>query len=300
MQYRFGDKFKFIPAFFLVCCLLIPSLAMAGHGEAKSVKKGIMLAAFGSSMPQAQASFDAIDAAVKKAFPGVPVYWSYSSAIIRNVLAKEGRSVDSPAMAMTKMMDAGFTHVAVQSLHTIPGEEYFGIVETVEAFEGMPKGMSRVTVGKPLLYSDKDMLRTVDAIVANIPKDRKAKDAVVLMGHGTHHAANIYYPASQNYFSKVDPRIFVGTVEGAPSLDDVKVLLKKSKAEKVYLMPYMSVAGDHARNDMAGDEDDSWKSELTKEGYKCVPVLKGTAEFPQVVDIWVDHLKVAFKHLGDH
>ncbi|WP_320007793.1 sirohydrochlorin cobaltochelatase [Maridesulfovibrio sp.] len=300
MQCRFGDKIKFIPALLLVCCLLIPSLAMAGHGEAKPVKKGILLAAFGSSMPQAQASFDAIDAAVKKTFPGVPVYWSFSSAIIRDVLAKEGRIVDSPAMAMTKMMDAGFTHVAVQSLHTIPGEEYSGILETVKAFEGMPKGMSKVTVGKPLLYTNDDMLRTVDAIVANIPKDRKAKDAVVLMGHGTPHAANIYYPASQNYFSKVDPKIFVGTVEGSPSLDDVKVLLKNSKSKKVYLMPYMSVAGDHARNDMAGDEDDSWKSELTKEGYKCVPVLKGTAEFPQVVEIWVDHLKVAFKHLGDH
>ncbi|ACS80363.1 sirohydrochlorin cobaltochelatase [Maridesulfovibrio salexigens] len=300
MQYRFGDKFKFFPAFLLVCFLLIPSFAMAGHGDAKPVKKGILVAAFGSSMPETKPAFAAIDKAVKEAFPGVPVRWAYSSAIIRNILAKEGRGVDSPVMAMTRMMDEGFTHVAVQSLHTIPGEEFEGIYDTVKRFEGMPKGMSKVTVGKPLLYSDDDMRRAVKAIIANIPKDRKAKDAVVLMGHGTHHAANIYYPASQDYFSKVDPKIFVGTVEGAPSLDEVKELLKKSKAKKVYLMPYMSVAGDHARNDMAGDEADSWKSELSKLGYKCVPVLKGTAEFPQVLDIWVDHLKVAFKHLGDH
>ncbi len=300
MQCRFGDKFKFFPALILVCLLALPSFALAGHGEAKTVKKGILLAAFGSSMDEAQITFENIDKAVKKAFPDVPVRWAFSSAIIRNILAKEGRVVDSPVAAMSKMMDEGFTHVAVQSLHTIPGEEFFGIVDTVKKFEGMPKGMTKVTVGNPLLYSDADMRNTVKAVIANIPKDRKAKDAVVLMGHGTHHFANIFYPASQYYFSQADPKIFVGTVEGAPTLDDVKGMLAKSKAKKVYLMPYMSVAGDHARNDMAGDEADSWKSELTKDGYKCVSVLKGTAEFPQVVDIWVDHLKVAFKHLGDH
>ncbi|WP_035076006.1 sirohydrochlorin cobaltochelatase [Maridesulfovibrio zosterae] len=300
MQYRFGDKFKIFPALILIVLLAIPSLALAGHGDAKPVKKGILLAAFGSSMDEAQITFENIDKAVKKAFPDVPVRWAFSSAIIRNILAKNGRIVDSPVTAMSKMMDEGFTHVAVQSLHTIPGEEYSGIVETVKKFEGMPKGMTKVTVGKPLLFSDTDMRRTVKAIIANIPKDRKSKDAVVLMGHGTPHFANIFYPASQYYFAQADSKIFVGTVEGSPTLDDVKAMLAKSKSKKVYLMPYMSVAGDHARNDMAGDESDSWKSVLTKAGYKCVPVLKGSAEFPQVVDIWVDHLKVAFKHLGNN
>ncbi|WP_432737162.1 sirohydrochlorin cobaltochelatase [Maridesulfovibrio sp. FT414] len=299
MSYRFGEKSGILSALLLILLLSLPSMALAGHGDSKPVKKGIMLAAFGSSMPETKVAFESIEKAVKKAFPGVPVRWSYSSSIIRRILDKEGRVVDSPATAMAKMMDEGFTHVAVQSLHTIPGEEYFGIADTVKGFEGMPKGMKKVTVGKPLLYSDGDMRRTVAAVIANIPKDRKSSDAVVLMGHGTHHGANIYYPASQYYFAQVDPKIFVGTVEGSPTLDDVKKQLKASRTRKVYLMPYMSVAGDHARNDMAGAEPDSWKSELTKAGYTCVPVLKGTAEFPEVVDIWVDHLKVAFDHLGE-
>lgn len=299
MQYRFGEKFRILPVL-LLFLLVVPSMALAGHGDAGPVKKGILLAAFGSSMPEAQASFQAIDKAVKKAFPDVPVRWAYSSAIIRRILAKEGKVIDSPVEAMAKMMDEGFTHVAVQSLHTIPGEEYSGILETVERFAGMPKGMSRVTVGKPLLYSDEDMKKTVEAVIANIPAERRADDAVVLMGHGTHHSANIFYPASQYYFEQADPKIIVGTVEGTPTLEDVKARLEKSGAKKVYLMPYMSVAGDHARNDMAGDEADSWKSELTAAGYECVPVLKGTAEYPQVLDIWVDHLKAAFRQLDDH
>ena len=87
-----------------------------------------------------------------------------------------------------------------------------------------------------------------------------------------------------------DPNIIVGTVEGYPEVDLVKELLLKNNIKKAYLIPFMSVAGDHAKNDMASDEEDSWKSIFTKAGIQCVPVLKGTAEFDVFVDIWVDHL----------
>ena len=93
-----------------------------------------------------------------------------------------------------------------------------------------------------------------------------------------------------------DPNVFIGTVEGYPEIDTIEALLKKRKIEKVYLMPFMSVAGDHAKNDMAGDEDDSWISILTKAGFECIPVLKGTAEFKEFVDIWVDHLAAPLNH----
>ena len=76
----------------------------------------------------------------------------------------------------------------------------------------------------------------------------------------------------------------------------MQVELKKKGVKKAYLMPFMSVAGDHAMNDMAGDEDDSWKSILTKAGVKCVPILKGTAEYDGIADLWVEHLKGAMSH----
>jgi sirohydrochlorin cobaltochelatase len=98
------------------------------------------------------------------------------------------------------------------------------------------------------------------------------------------------------HLQRKDPHVFVGTVEGSPSIDDIVVMLKERKIRKAWLVPFMSVAGDHARNDMAGDEDDSWKSILTKEKIVCVPVLKGTAEYDNMVDIWVDHLKEAMAH----
>ena len=268
-----------------------------GHGHQRPVKKGILLVAFGSSIPEAQVSFENIDAKVKTAFPDVPVRWAYTSAIIRHKLAREeGKSLDSVAIALAKMMDEEFTHVAVQSLHTIAGEEYHDLVRTAEAFRDMADGFDRIMVGFPLLGTQKDLERIVDVTIRHIPEERKNGDAVILMGHGTPHPGNAFYAAMMFNFQQKDPNIFVGTVEGWPEIDDVTNLLKEKNLKKAYLMPFMSVAGDHARNDMAGDEDDSWKSILTKAGVQCVPVLKGMAEYDDVVAVWVDHLKQVMAH----
>jgi len=286
-----------ILVFSLILTMTLSAVVAAeGHRHKQPMKKGILLVAFGSSMPEAQVSFKNIDKRVKNAFPGVPVRWAYTSHIIRHKLAKEGKQLDSTEMALAKMMDEGFTHVAVQSLHTIAGEEYHELVQNVHAFGQMSGGIERILVGYPLLGKEDDLVKVTEVIIKNIPKDRKKEDAVVLMGHGTHHPGNAFYAAMMYHFQQKDPNIFVGTVEGAPTIDDIKGLLLKKKIKKAYLMPFMSVAGDHARNDMAGDEDDSWKSILTKAGIKCVPVLKGTAEYNDIVDIWVAHLKTVLAH----
>jgi sirohydrochlorin cobaltochelatase len=264
--------------------------AMAGgHGHKKEKKVGILLVAFGSSEASAQISFENIDKKVKATYPNIPVRWAYTSHIIRKKLAKQGKMLDSPEVALAKMLDENFTHVAVQSLHTIGGEEYHDLRKTVGAFKIMG-GFQRIILGYPLLATQEDMERVVDAILANIPKERKKNEAVVLMGHGTHHPSNAFYSALLFQVQLKDPNVFIGNVEGYPELDTIQMLLEKSGVKKVYLMPFMSVAGDHAKNDMAGDEDDSWKSMLTKAGYECVPILKGTAEFDNFVQIWVDHL----------
>jgi sirohydrochlorin cobaltochelatase len=270
-------------------------LAAGGHGHKAPKKVGILLVAFGSSEDSAQVSFENIDKKVKSAYPGIPVHWAYTSVIIRDKLAKQGKLLDSPEVALAKMMDEKFTHVAVQTLHTIGGSEYHDLRRTVGAYSIM-RGFERIILGYPLLATQKDMERTVDAILETIPKERKQDEAVVLMGHGTHHPSNAFYAALMFQLQLKDPNIFVGTVEGYPEVDLVKELLLKNKIKKAYLMPFMSVAGDHAKNDMAGDEDDSWKSILTKAGIECVPILKGTAEFDVFVDIWVDHLGGPLSH----
>jgi len=148
-----------------------------------------------------------------------------------------------------------------------------------------------------MMATPADMHAVVEAIAASIPKERRADEPVVLMGHGTHHPDNIYYPGLQWYLSKKAPLVYVGTVEGEPSLDDVLAELAPLKAKTLWLMPLMSVAGDHARNDMAGDEPDSWKSVLSAKGYTVNAVLKGTAEYDVFAGIWLDHLQAALEGL---
>ncbi|MFH1091404.1 MAG: sirohydrochlorin cobaltochelatase [Pseudomonadota bacterium] len=272
--------------------ILLSATALA-HGEDRPVKKGILLVAFGSSEPKAQAAFKNIEDKVKAAFPGLPIYWAYTSSIIRKKLAKEGKVLDSPALALARMADEGFTHVAVQSLHTIPGEEYNYLVQVINSQSGLPKGIKKIALGNPLLAEPQDLIKAAEALAANVPKDRQKSEAVILMGHGTHHPSNAFYPAMQYYLWKKDPNIFIGTVEGSPSLEDILADLKQKGIKKAWLMPFMSVAGDHALNDMAGEEKDSWKSILTRAGIACVPILKGTAEFDNLAAIWVEHLKAA-------
>ncbi len=276
-------------AVLLLFVLSATAAAAGGHGHKNQKKVGILLVAFGSSEASAQVSFENIDKKVKQAYPGIPVRWAYTSDIIRAKLAKAGQILDSPEVALAKMRDEKFTHVAVQSLHTIGGSEYHDLRRTVGAFK-MMGGFEKIILGYPLMATQEDIERTVDAVLATLPKERRKDDAVVLMGHGTHHPSNAFYAALMFQLQLRDPNIFVGTVEGYPELDLIQELLLQKNIKKAYLMPFMSVAGDHAKNDMAGDEEDSWKSVLTKAGIKCVPVLKGTAEFDEFVDIWVDHV----------
>jgi sirohydrochlorin cobaltochelatase len=286
---------KLISAAVVLAMILCAANAYA-HKEAREMKKGILLVAFGTSEASAKVSFQHIEAKVKKAFPGVDVRWAYTSHIIRHKLAGQGDIILSPAQALAKMMDEGYTHVAVQSLHTIPGEEYHELAMTVNGFKAMPGGFDRLILGFPMLGAQDTVAKAVDAIFATLPKARKANDAVVLMGHGTHHPGNIYYSAMNWQLQQKDPNIIMGTVEGYPELGDVIAWLKERKTGKVWLMPFMSVAGDHAKNDMAGDEEDSWKSRLTKAGFSCQTVLKGTAEYDEFVDIWVGQLAKAMTH----
>jgi sirohydrochlorin cobaltochelatase len=292
---------RYVSIFALFVAVLImmmsSSTATAGHGHAKDTKKGILLVAFGTSVPQARRSFDHIAERAANDFPSVPVRWAYTSSIIRKKLAKQGTLTDSVEMALVKMMEEGFTHVAVQSLHTIRGEEYDDLAKTVQAFQYLPEGFEKIAVGAPLLSTEEDMKRVSEAILVNIPSKRGKKDAVVLMGHGTPHPSNAFYAALLFHLQLKDPLVFMGTVEGYPDLDLVTSMLKGKDVRTAWLIPFMSVAGDHAMNDMAGPEEDSWKSKLEKEGISCKPVMKGTAEYDNMVDIWMDHLKAAMAHL---
>ena len=270
----------------------------SGHATKEEKAPAILLVTFGTSVESAQKAFVNIEKRVKAAFPKTEVRWAYTSKIIRKKLEKEGKHLDSPEVAMAKLMDEGYTKVAVQSLHMIPGAEFHEINVNTRLFAQMSGGIDKVMVSLPLLISDATMEKALKEVATEVvPKERKANEAVVLMGHGTHHPSDAIYSALMYKAQKMDANLYVGTVEGAPSFDEIKDLLIKNKIKKAYLIPFMTVAGDHAMNDMAGDEPDSWKSQLTKVGIEVVPVMKGLAEFDSIADMWIEQLKDVMAHL---
>lgn len=283
--------------------LIVPLACGAGeHGHGHPAKDdkapAILLVTFGTSVPSAQTAFAHIEQQVRKAYPKNEVRWAYTSEMIRKKLAKEGKVLDSPEIALAKLMDEGYKQVVMQSLHMIPGAEFHEMYKNGKLFGQMSGGFDRVMVASPLLSSNEAMEKTLQAVAgAIVPKERKADEAVVLMGHGTHHPSDAIYSAMMYKAQKMDANMYVATVEGSPSFDEVKEALAKKGVKKAYLIPLMTVAGDHAMNDMAGDEPDSWKSQLTKAGIASVPVLKGLAEFNPIVDLWLDNLKIAMKHV---
>ena len=283
-----------------VLMLLILIFAAVATVQARSPqpedgKTGILLVTFGTTFSEAQAAFDNIEAEIKTAFSDTTIQWAYTSEMIREKMAQQGKTAHSPLQAIEEMSNQGFTRIFVQSLHTIAGYEYHDLVKTIRKFEHQPGGVKKITITGPLLSSPEDMAKTARAVREIIPEDRASKEAVVLLGHGTHHPSNAAYPALMWRLQRDDKNIFIGTVEGYPGPEEILEQLEKNNISTAWLMPFMSVAGDHARNDMAGDGKDSWKSVFEAAGIECMPVLKGFAEYDPFVNIWVSQLQTAME-----
>ena len=291
---------KMLSLLFTVMFVLAGAGAVFAHGgHAGSEPKGeaLLLVTFGTSVPKAQEAFTHIEKKMRAAFPNTEIRWAYTSHIIRNKLAGQGQQIDSPEIALAKLMDEGYGQVTMQSLHMLPGAEFHEIYTNAQLFEEMSGGIKDVRTGYPLLVDNQSMDAVLDAVFAQIvPKERKPEDAVVLMGHGTHHPSDAIYSAMMYKAQEKDANCFVGTVEGFPTFDEVLAKLKAKGVKKAYLIPLMTVAGDHSINDMASDEPDSWKSQLAKAGIEAIPVMHGLAEYDGIIDIWINRLKASMQH----
>ncbi len=253
-------------------------------------KKGILVVSFGTSYAKTRKiTIEACEKRIARSFPEYQVRRAFTSKIIRRILKKRDNiKVYSTEEALEKMYADGFAVVIVQPLHILPGEEYHEkILRQAAPFKGAFK---KLVVGRPILSNMNDFDNAVKALKYQLPK-LKSKEAVILMGHGTHHPANAAYGLLQQKLAKQVRNVYIGTVEGYPTLKTIIPKLKKKKIKKVILMPYMVVAGDHAQNDMAGNEADSWKSILRKQGFKVKVYLKGLGENPKYQDIYIQNVK---------
>lgn len=290
---------KLIGVVKVIICILLLVQFYVEKGEAMKIKsnnldkKAILVVAFGTRYPSGQKALNNIQTILKNEFPDAPIYWAYTSKIIRQILIKKGVSIPSPEMALIKLIDEGYKKVYVLSLHIIPGEEYHSLYSNIKLFSFMKNEIKEIKISKPLIATYEDMEKVVEIVLKSI--HLKEDEAIIYMGHGTEHPAGAIYISLNNIINNKNPKAFLATVEGHPTLYEIIPKLKKQGIKTVYLMPFMVVAGDHVINDMAGDEPDSWKSILTKEGFICKPIIKGLGENPEIVKIYIEHLKEIMK-----
>lgn len=253
-------------------------------------KKGLLVVSFGTSYPDAmERDIVPVEKAIAAAFPDYAAWRAFSGGmIIRKLKTRDGIQIDTVSEALEKMTQAGIEEVLVQPTFLIPGIEYDGMMAAIQ------KARERfrcIRVGRPLLSRTEDLLALADRIAEKFPKEN---GTLVLMGHGTEHYANAMYPALETIFRKRGHfHVFVGAVEGYPDIDLVCRELMKAPSDRAILTPLMLVAGDHATNDMASDEPDSWKSKLQKVGVTPTCVIRGLGSYPFVQTMFVNHARKA-------
>ena len=256
-------------------------------------KDAILVMSFGTTFKDTRAkTIDATVEAIKAAHPGVKVVTAFTShIIIDRIKANEGIVYPTPEEALAALKAEGYTRVALTSLDIIPGMEY----DYKDAVYQLHKNdFKKMSMGTPLMYwqgqegQADDITATMEALSTQFPKMGK-KDAVLIMAHGTPHPANAYYSVMQSRLEELGYKnAYIFSVEGWPHLETVMPELKEKGIKNVTLMPLMMVAGDHANNDMAGDEPDSFKSILQANGFKVKTYLHGLGENAAVQKLFVD------------
>jgi sirohydrochlorin cobaltochelatase len=259
---------------------------LAGTATAAE-KPAIVLVAFGTSTK----AFDTYKYFAEKArerFPDHEIRWAYTSRIVREKLkAEEQRELPDLAQTLEDLKAKGFTKVAVQSLHVVPGEEWEKKVKICQDTPGL-----KIALGKPLLGSLADRKRVLDALAKDFPADSK-DHAVLMVGHGSPspEGTREYLALYTLMLSKLKGKnVFFGVIEGQPPIKNALAALKKSSAGKVTLLPFMLVAGDHFINDITGDKDSIKSDLLAARAFEVQALDKGLGFNDGVIQVYLDHL----------
>ncbi len=244
------------------------------------MKQGILVVSFGTTYTETrEKNITAICRAVQQAYPNCPVYEAWTSSMIMRALEKRGTHVDNVTEALDKIHKDGITDLYVLPTHLLYGEEFDKMHHMIDEKR---RDFNAITVAKPLLEDEKALRAVLAAVAEGLPTE--PDEALVLMGHGTPHFCNTVYAALDYHAKDMGyDHLFVGTVESYPDVDVVLEQVGKAGFKKVALTPLMLVAGDHATNDMAGDEEDSWNTIFKQNGFKTRPIIRGLGEYAPII-----------------
>ena len=256
----------------------------------------ILVVSFGTSYNDSRdITIGAIEEAIAKAYPEYEVRRAFTSQIIIDVLKeRDNLEIDNVTEALDRAVADGVKELIVQPTHLMNGFEYNDLA--VELTGYLDK-FEKIVLAEPLLMSDADFDAVVKAITEKTASYDDGETAICFMGHGTEAESNsVYATLQEKLVAGGYENYYVGTVEAVPTLEDVVAALKaKGNYKKVVLAPLMVVAGDHANNDMAGAEEDTWKTVLEQEGYEVECIIEGLGQIEAVQEIYVAHLKIAME-----
>lgn len=279
---------------FLFCIFMQPIQAEGNFVESDLFgsmqtgdKAALLVVHFGTTHDDTRAlTIDAVNKKMTETFPGLEVREAWTSRIIAFRLKTRDIYKSNPEEALARLKADGYTHVLIQSSNIIEGIEMESLRKDVATHE---KDFKEIRIGTPLLFTPEDYEAVIAAITPNGIRD----GAVLLVGHGTYTPTTAQY-AMMDYMLKAKgfDNYIVGTIEGYPSFDDALIQIKKGGYKKVQLIPFMFVAGEHAKNDISGD----WKDELEKQGYEVTVFMEGLGQNPAVQDIFVEHARFSATH----
>ncbi len=261
------------------------------YRDSKKEKKAILVVSFGTSYPKTRKkTIAACEAEIAENNPDYDLKRAFTSGmIIKKLKRRDNLHINNPEEALEELYEEGYQQVIVQPLHIINGSEYHDLIKAVKKYKNKFRVLK---YGRALLTKTKDYFKLADIIAAEVKAADPEKEAVVLMGHGSRHAANSVYAAFDYVLKdKGLENYYVGTVEGYPELDQVIKRLKEKDYQKIKLAPLMLVAGDHAQNDMAGEEEDSWKSRLEAAGFEVEIRLQGLGEYKGVQQCYLNKVE---------
>lgn len=248
------------------------------------MKKCIIVISFGTSYAETrEKTIEACERKIAQAFPDYEIRSVFTSNRIRKKL-----NLESLEETLEHLKNDGFAEVLLQPLHLIPGQEYHEkILKLALRYQ---KVFPKLMIGRPVLTEFKDFEKVIEALKFQIPSLEEGQ-GVLFMGHGSYHPANACYSCLQLLMLDRLKNIFLANVSYYPELKDILPKLKKNNIKEIWLMPFMLVAGDHACNDMVGEEETSWKNILQREGFIVREYLHGLGENPKFQEIYLDLIK---------
>lgn len=247
------------------------------------MEKGIIVTSFGTTYEEIRIKcIESIEKRIKDQYRDYKVVRAFTSRKVINKLKnRDNYIVDTPTGALGKLFNEGIKDIYIQPLLIIEGLEYEKILR--EARDFIKDNKCNISIGKPLLSNEDDY--------SKVARDLDLGDGVVLMGHGSDHKRDASYEKLELKFREKNENVFIGTIEGRKTLNDIVDELKERSIKKVKLKPFMLVAGDHVINDMASDDEDSWKSILESNGIEVEVQIQGLGEIKEIQDIFIYHLE---------